>query len=30
MAQKRLVDNAPMLVDDAAMRAQLRGALAYW
>jgi alcohol dehydrogenase class IV len=28
--QKRLVDNAPMPVDDAAMRALFRGALAYW
>jgi alcohol dehydrogenase class IV len=28
--QKRLVDNAPMPVDEAAMRALFRGALAYW
>jgi alcohol dehydrogenase class IV len=28
--QKRLVDNAPMPVDDAAMRALFRGAMAYW
>jgi alcohol dehydrogenase class IV len=28
--QKRLVDNAPMPVDDAAMRALFRGALSYW
>jgi len=28
--QKRLVDNAPILVDDAAMRALFRGAMAYW
>jgi alcohol dehydrogenase class IV len=30
IAQKRLVDNAPMPVDDSAMRALFRGALAYW
>jgi hydroxyacid-oxoacid transhydrogenase len=28
--QKRLVDNAPMPVDDAVMRALFRGALSYW
>jgi len=28
--QKRLVDNAPMPIDDAAMRSLFRGALAYW
>ena len=28
--QKRLVDNAPMPVDDAAMRSLFRGALSYW
>jgi hydroxyacid-oxoacid transhydrogenase len=28
--QKRLVDNAPMPVDEAAMRALFRGAMAYW
>jgi alcohol dehydrogenase class IV len=28
--QKRLVDNAPMPVDDTAMRALFQGALAYW
>jgi hydroxyacid-oxoacid transhydrogenase len=28
--QKRLVDNAPMPVDDPAMRALFRGALSYW
>jgi alcohol dehydrogenase class IV len=28
--QKRLVDNAPMPVDDAAMHALFQGALAYW
>jgi hydroxyacid-oxoacid transhydrogenase len=28
--QKRLVDNAPMPVDEAAMRALFRGALSYW
>jgi alcohol dehydrogenase class IV len=30
IAQKRLVDNAPMPVDDAAMRALFRSALVYW
>lgn len=30
VAQRRLVDNAPRPVDDAAMRALFRGALAYW
>jgi len=30
IAQKRLVDNAPLPVDDAAMRTLFRGALAYW
>ena len=30
IAQKRLVDNAPMPVDDSAMQALFRGALAYW
>jgi hydroxyacid-oxoacid transhydrogenase len=28
--QKRLVDNAPMPVDETAMRALFRGAMAYW
>jgi alcohol dehydrogenase class IV len=28
--QKRLVDNAPMPVDEGAMRALFRGAMAYW
>jgi hydroxyacid-oxoacid transhydrogenase len=28
--QKRLVDNAPMPVDEAAMQALFRGAMAYW
>ena len=28
--QKRLVDNAPMPVDDAAMRSLFRGAISYW
>jgi hypothetical protein len=28
--QKRLVDNAPMPVDEAAMHALFQGALAYW
>jgi alcohol dehydrogenase class IV len=30
IVQKRLVDNAPMPVDEAAMRALFRGALSYW
>jgi alcohol dehydrogenase class IV len=30
IVQKRLVDSAPMPVDDAAMRGLFRGALAYW
>jgi alcohol dehydrogenase class IV len=30
IVQKRLVDNAPMLVDEPAMRALFRGALSYW
>lgn len=30
IVQKRLVDNAPMSVDEAAMRALFRGALSYW
>jgi hydroxyacid-oxoacid transhydrogenase len=30
IVQKRLVDNAPMPVDEAAMQALFRGALAYW
>ncbi|MEJ7731445.1 MAG: hydroxyacid-oxoacid transhydrogenase [Polyangiaceae bacterium] len=30
IAQKRLVDNAPRAVDDAAMRDLFRGALSYW
>jgi hydroxyacid-oxoacid transhydrogenase len=30
IVQKRLVDNAPMPVDDAAMRALFRDALSYW
>jgi alcohol dehydrogenase class IV len=30
IVQKRLVDNAPMAVDEPAMRALFRGALAYW
>jgi hydroxyacid-oxoacid transhydrogenase len=28
--QKRLVDNAPLAVDDAAMRALFQAALSYW
>jgi hydroxyacid-oxoacid transhydrogenase len=30
IVQKRLVDNAPLPVDDAVMRALFRGALSYW
>ncbi len=30
IVQKRLVDNAPMPVDEAAMRSLFRGALSYW
>jgi alcohol dehydrogenase class IV len=30
IAQKRLVDNAPMPVDDTAMRSLFRGAMSYW
>jgi hydroxyacid-oxoacid transhydrogenase len=30
IVQKRLVDNAPMPVDEASMRALFRGALSYW
>jgi alcohol dehydrogenase class IV len=30
VVQKRLVDNAPMAVDDGAMRALFRAAMAYW
>jgi alcohol dehydrogenase class IV len=30
IVQKRLVDNAPMPIDDAAMRSLFRGAIAYW
>jgi alcohol dehydrogenase class IV len=30
IVQKRLVDNAPMPVDEARMRELFRGALAYW
>jgi hydroxyacid-oxoacid transhydrogenase len=30
VVQKRLVDNAPLPVDDAVMRALFRGALSYW
>ncbi len=30
IVQKRLVDNAPMPVDEGAMRSLFRGALAYW
>jgi hydroxyacid-oxoacid transhydrogenase len=30
IVQKRLVDNAPMVVDEAAMRELFRGALSYW
>jgi hydroxyacid-oxoacid transhydrogenase len=30
IVQKRLVDNAPMPVDEAAMRALFQGALSYW
>ena len=28
--QKRLVDNAPMPIDEATMRSLFRGALSYW
>jgi hydroxyacid-oxoacid transhydrogenase len=28
--QKRLVDNAPMPIDEGAMRALFRGAISYW